>query len=233
MTPKQRAAEAALQMIRDNTVVGLGTGSTAELFIDALGAALRAGRLRGIRGVPTSARSEEQARKLGIPLVPLAEVGQVDIDVDGADEIDPRLDLIKGMGGALLREKIVAQNARQMVVIADAGKLVERLGTKSPLPVEVAMFEHEAQVQFLRTLGCEPSLRQNKDGSAYRTDNGNVIYDCRFIHGIEHPQTIEQALKSRAGIVETGLFLGITAALAVVADQSGNVRTIRSPHAGS
>jgi ribose 5-phosphate isomerase A len=232
MNPKQRAAEAALEMIANDTVVGLGTGSTAELFIDALGAAVRAGKLRGIRGVPTSARSEERARNLGIPIVSLAEVGQVDIDVDGADEIDPQMRLIKGMGGALLREKIVAQNAKRIIIVADATKLVDRLGTKSPLPVEVTTFEHAAHVPFLRTLGCEPSLRQNEDGSPSRTDNGNVIYDCRFFHGIEHPEAIERALTSRAGIVETGLFLGI-ATLALVADETGDIRTIHPPHADS
>jgi ribose 5-phosphate isomerase A len=223
MEPKQRVALAALDEIADNTVVGLGTGSTAALFIDALGASLREGRLRGIRGVPTSNRSADQARALGIPLVSLTQVARIDVTVDGADEIDPQLDLIKGLGGALLREKIVAQNSRQMIVIADASKLVPVLGTNQPLPVEVAPFEHAAQARFLGSLGCEPKLRRADDGSEFVTDNGNVIYDCRF-KSIERPAELEATLKSRAGIVETGLFIGI-ASVALVAGESG-VRTL-------
>jgi len=226
MDPKQRAARAALELITDNTVVGLGTGSTAALFIDALGAALRDGRLHGIRGIPTSERSADQARQQGIPLISLSQGTGIDITVDGADEIDPQLDLIKGLGGALLREKIVAQNSRQMVVIADQGKLVTALGTKQPLPIEVVPFEHEVQARFLKSLGCEPKLRRKDDGKEYITDNGNFIYDCRF-KSIERPAELEKTLKSRAGIVETGLFIGI-ASLALVADESG-VRTIARP----
>jgi ribose 5-phosphate isomerase A len=216
MNLKRRAAEAALDYLSNDTVVGLGTGSTAEFFIKWLGEALRSGRLRGIRGLPTSIQAETQARELGIPLVTFAEVKRADVDVDGADEIDPQLNLIKGLGGALLREKIVAQNSDRVIIIADASKRVARLGTKAPVPVEVAMFGHEAQGDFLSSLGCVPTLRRKPDGNLFITDNANVIYDCRF-SGIPDPTELESALKRRAGIVESGLFVGV-ASLALVAD---------------
>jgi len=223
MDPKQRAGEAAVEMITSGMVVGLGTGSTAEWFIRALAEALRNGKLRDVRGVPTSVRSDQLARELDVPVVSLADVRTIDVDVDGADEIDPALNLIKGLGGALLREKVVAQNSRRMVVVADATKLVEALGTRSPLPVEVAEFEHACHVPFLEMLGCRPTLRLGRNGAPFRTDNGNLIYDCRFIR-IDDAERLELSLKQRAGVVETGLFLGI-AHTAIVADEHG-VRTL-------
>ena len=219
MDPKQRAALAAVEMLTSGMVVGLGTGSTAEYFIRALGEAIRTGRFKSIRGVPTSTRSEQLARELSIPLVSLAQVDQIDVDVDGADEIDPKLDLIKGLGGALLREKIIAQNSRRMVVIADASKRVDVLGSRAPLPVEVVQFEHDAQARFLRTLGCTPTLRTGADGKPFVTDNGNVLYDCRFAR-IQDAEGLEAALQQRAGIVESGLFLDI-ADTAIIADADG------------
>ena len=156
MNPKQRAAEAALKYVESGMVVGLGTGSTADQFLQALARAIAAGKLTGIRGVPTSLQSERRARDLGIPLSTLAETPRCDVTIDGADEVDPNLDLIKGLGGALLREKVVAQNSAKLVIIADAGKVVERLGLRAMLPVEVARFAHEAHVPYLRGLGAEP-----------------------------------------------------------------------------
>jgi ribose 5-phosphate isomerase A len=217
MNPKQRAAEAALKYVESGMVVGLGTGSTADQFLQALARALTAGTLKNIRGVPTSVQSERRAAALGIPLSTLVETPRCDVTVDGADEVDPNLDLIKGLGGALLREKVVAQNSAKLVIIADAGKVVERLGLKAMLPVEVVQFAHEAQVPYIRGLGAEPMLRRLKDGSAFVTDNGNHIYDCRFENGIADPVKVEQSLKRRAGIVETGLFLKM-ADVAFVAD---------------
>jgi ribose 5-phosphate isomerase A len=219
MNPKQRAAEAALKYVRSGMVVGLGTGSTAEQFLLALAAALKAGTIRDIRGVPTSRQSERLAQSLGIPLAALAQCPQPDVTIDGADEVAPNLDLIKGLGGALLREKVVAQNSRQLVIIADSSKSVAKLGTHSMLPIEVVQFAHEVQEPFLRSLGTTPALRRGADGAPFVTDNGNYIYDCRFPSGIDNPQRLEAALRSRAGIVETGLFLGI-AAVALVADDS-------------
>lgn len=217
MNPKQRAAEAAMTFVQDGMIVGLGTGSTADFFLQALSQALRTGSLRDIHGVPTSLRSQHRAQELGIPLVCL-ESGRPDVTIDGADEVTPALELIKGLGGALLREKIVAQNSHHLVIIADVSKRVERLGTHSPLPVEVAEFAHPTHVRFLKDLGAAPTLRKAPDGAIFHTDNGNVIYDCRFPDGIEDAPKLQAALRARAGIVETGLFLDI-AAVALIADE--------------
>jgi ribose 5-phosphate isomerase A len=226
MNPKQRAAEAALELIQNGMVVGLGTGSTADFFLQALAAALHRGVLRDLRGVPTSLRSQQRSLELKIPLVELADAPHPDLTVDGADEVDDHLNLIKGLGGALLREKIVAQNSRKLVIIADASKRVHRLGTHAPLPVEVARFAHRAHEPFLRNLGCEPTLRTAPDGAPFQTDNDNYIYDCRFPRGIDHPEALEQALRHRAGIVETGLFLNLAAA-AFIADADQVIRLNR------
>jgi ribose 5-phosphate isomerase A len=217
MTPKQRAAEAAISFLKDGMVVGLGTGSTADYFLQALAGAIRDKKLRDIRGVPTSKQSQRRAEHLGIPLVNLAQHPLLDVTVDGADEVDPHMNLIKGLGGALLREKIVAQNSKLMIVIADTSKAVSALGTKSPLPVEVTVFGHELQEGFLRSLGANPVLRKTTD-AIYTTDNGNYIYDCHF-ERIEKPADLEHKLKQRAGIVETGLFIGM-AKVALIADEN-------------
>jgi ribose 5-phosphate isomerase A len=223
MNPKQRAAEAAMKFVRSGMIVGLGTGSTADQFLQALSSAIQAGTVRDIRGVPTSRQSERRAEALGIPLGTLAQFPRPDVTIDGADEVAPNLDLIKGLGGALLREKIVAQNSRQLVIIADASKSVTKLGTHSMLPVEVVPFAHEVQEAFLRSLGAMPALRRTADGTAFVTDNGNYIYDCRFPNGIDQPEALETSLRLRAGVVETGLFLGL-ATVALVADENGAVR---------
>jgi ribose 5-phosphate isomerase A len=226
MSPKQRAAEAALEFIESGMIVGIGTGSTAEFFIDALGAAWMAGKVRDIRGVPTSIASENRARQLGIPLITLADCSSIDVTVDGADEIDPALNLIKGLGGALLREKVVAQNSKKLIIIADSSKMVSKLGEKAALPVEVAKFGHEAQAKFLKGLGADPVLRM-KEAQPMVTDNENLIYDCRFAQAIKDPAALDRAIASRAGIVESGLFLNI-AAVALVADDRNVQRKTRS-----
>jgi ribose 5-phosphate isomerase A len=218
MNPKQRAAEAAMKFVQDGMIVGLGTGSTADQFLQALAVALKSGQIRNIRGVPTSRQSERRAEQLNIPLATLAQCPHPDVTIDGADEIAPNLDLIKGLGGALLREKIVAQNSVKLVIIADSSKSVGKLGTHSMLPVEVVPFAHEVQEAFLKSLGASPVLRQSADARPFLTDNGNYIYDCKFPAGIDRPDLLETALRSRAGIVATGLFLGI-AAIAMVADE--------------
>jgi ribose 5-phosphate isomerase A len=219
MNPKQRAAEASLKFVRDGMIVGLGTGSTADYFLQALAAALRDGRVKDVRGIPTSRQSERRAEHLGIPLTTLAQA-HPDVTIDGADEVDPRLNLIKGLGGALLREKIVAQNSGQLIIIADASKAVPKLGSKSPLPVEVAPFAHEVHVEFFKSLGAAPALRKSPDGAPYTTDNSNYIYDCTFAGGIDDPITLHAKLLSRAGVVETGLFVNM-ATVALIADESG------------
>ena len=218
MNPKQQAAEAALEEIRSGMIVGLGSGSTAELFIDVLGAALNANRFREIRGVATSVKSEERAGKLGIPVISLAEAKKIDVTVDGADEVDPKLNLIKGLGGALLREKIVAQNSKRLVIIVGDNKQVEVLGKGSRLPVEVVKFGHDSHDEFFRALGADPFIRSDNDNQPFVTDNGNYIYDCRF-KGIDQPAVLESSLRKRAGIVESGLFVAM-ANLVLVADST-------------
>ena len=219
MDPKQLAAQAALAYLHSGMVVGLGTGSTAKLFIDALAAALRSGTLRDIRTIPTSLRSEQQARELGIPIVTLAQCPLADITVDGADEVDPPLDLIKGLGGALLREKVVAQNSSRLLIVGDASKKVAYLGQHVPLPVEVARFAHESHAAFLRGLGAEPILRLADGHKPYVTDNGNFIYDCRFGR-IDDARGLESKLKTRAGIIESGLFVGLASVVLLATDQA-------------
>jgi len=219
MNPKQRASEAAMEFVHSDMVLGLGTGSTADFFLQALGAALKAGKLRDIRGVPTSLQSQRRAQELGIPLTSLAENPNPDLTVDGADEVTPELDLIKGLGGALLREKIVAQSSRRLVIVADSAKAVKKLGTKSMLPVEVAQFAYEIHDAFFKKLGAQAVLRRQPDGKLFVTDNGNFIYDCRFPNGIDDARKLEQTLRSHAGIVETGLFLGIASVALIAGDQ--------------
>jgi ribose 5-phosphate isomerase A len=223
MNAKQRAAEAALSYLQSNMIVGLGTGSTADFFLQALAAALKSGSLQSIRGVPTSKQSERRALELGIPLATLAQCPVIDVTVDGADEIAPDLDLIKGLGGALLREKVVAQNSRKLVIIADGGKVVAHLGEKSPLPVEVAVFGHEVQPAFLKTLGATPTLRRTPAGDVFVTDNGNYIYDCRFKR-IDDPMTIEAKLSARAGVVESGLFINLAQVVLIGKDDGVETR---------
>jgi ribose 5-phosphate isomerase A len=204
---KRAAGEAAYGEVRTGMAVGLGTGSTVHWFLEALGRGLSSGEVEDIRGVPTSRHTEGRCRELGIPLIELHEAGELDLAVDGADEVDPELELIKGMGGALLREKLVAGAARRFVVIVDEGKLVRRLGSLSPLPVEVVPFAWRTHLPFFRELGAEPVPRESADGDLYVTDNGNHIVDLSFPGAIEAPQEIEKALRSRPGIVASGLFL--------------------------
>ncbi|HST51203.1 MAG TPA: ribose-5-phosphate isomerase RpiA [Pyrinomonadaceae bacterium] len=216
MDAKQRAGERSVEFIEDGMTVGLGTGSTAYWVVERLGARVREG-LR-VRCVPTSRRTEEQARGLGIPLVTFSDVRQLDIAIDGADEIGPRLALIKGGGGALLREKLVATAARRFVVVADAGKRVEVLG-KFPLPVEVVPFAWEVTTRRVaEVLKVEPALRLDSSGDVYVTDNGNYILDCRCGE-IRDPEQTARELKMMTGVVECGLFVGM-ADLAVVATDS-------------
>ncbi len=175
--------------------------------------------------MPTSEQTTKRAAELNIPLTTLVKSPRVTVTVDGADEISPKLELIKGAGGALLREKIVAQSSDKLVIIADASKAVKKLGTKHALPVEVATFAHEATGKFFASLNCTATLRKKSDGSNYMTDNGNVIYDCQFPNGMDDPATLEAKLHARAGVVETGLFLGM-AKVALIADER-SVRVLK------
>jgi ribose 5-phosphate isomerase A len=217
----RRAAEA----VDSGMVLGLGSGSTVFFFLQALGRRLREGSVSRIVGVPTSRETEERARQMGIPLITLVDAGTVDLTVDGADEVDPALDLIKGMGGALLREKMVAQASRRFVIIVDDQKLVPRLGVRSPLPVEVAPFGWDSHLDFLRGLGADPALRTLPGGEPLFTDNGNHILDCIFPDGIPDPGELSRVLSQRAGVVEDGLFLGM--ADEVLVGAGGKVRTLK------
>ncbi len=217
---KRAAAEEALGLVRDGMVLGLGTGSTVRHLVDALAEALDDGRLKDIVGVPTSTRTEAQARSLGVPLAALDTHPTLDLTIDGADEVDPQLDLIKGLGAALLREKMVAQASQRLVIISDDSKLVERLGQKAPLPVEVVDWALDAQSAFLSGLGADVSLRVDRDGAPIRSDNGNVFLDARFEGGLPDPVELERALLYRAGVVDTGLFLGM-ADTAFIASEDG------------
>lgn len=221
---KRAAAARALESVRDGMVLGLGTGSTIRFFLDLLGDSVRAGGLSGVVGVPTSRRTAEIARGLGIRVSRLRAQPRLDLTVDGADEVDPRGDLIKGLGGALLREKIVAQASDRFIAIVDESKVVPRLGTRSPLPVEVTRFGSSRHMAFVAGLGAEVALRRTADGSRYVTSNGNYILDARFPDGIEDAVALDGALRARAGIVEHGLFLGMTTRALVAAP--GGVRTI-------
>ena len=218
MDAKQRAGFKAAEFVEDGMSVGLGTGSTAFWVVEGLGARVREEGLR-VRCVPTSRRTEEQARSLGLTLVSLGEVTELDLAIDGADEIGPDLALIKGGGGALLREKLVAGAARRFVVVADASKRVDVLG-RFPLPVEVVPFAWELTARRVAAVTrAEALLRRGEGGEAYLTDNGNYILDCRCGE-IPDPARTERELKALAGVVESGLFVGM-ADLAVVADEEG------------
>lgn len=202
---KEAAARASLRFIKDGQVVGLGTGSTAAYFIKLLAEQVKNG-LR-VRGIPTSDRSQQLAMNLGIPLTSLDECQEIAVTVDGADEVDSQLRLIKGGGGALLREKIVASATRQMVVVADASKRVQTLG-QFPLPVEVIKFAQALVAKRISALGAQVSLRQNGDGSPYLTDENNHILDCRFGE-IRDPDGLARELSEMPGVVEHGLFIGM------------------------
>lgn len=219
---KHEAAARALEFVSDGMKLGLGSGTTSEAFIELLGARVRGGL--NVVGVPTSEYIAQKARALGIALASLNDVAPLDLDIDGADEVDPDLNLIKGGGGALMREKIVAVSSKRMIVIVDGSKIVSRLGA-FPLPVEVLEFGHattaahlSAKIAELGYPGVPVSLRRKND-AVFRTDNGNVIYDCAF-GSIADPAALSMALSCLTGVVDHGLYVGV-ASTVVVARQSG------------
>ena len=220
---KRAAAESAAGLVEDGMIVGLGSGSTAAFAIDALGRRLKQG-LR-ITGIPTSDRTAAQAGAWGIPLSSLAEHPRVDIAIDGADEVEEKsLNLIKGRGGALLREKIVASASKRFVIIIHASKLVSRLAIHDPVPAEVVPFGWQATARRLSALGAKPVLRRDPNGEPFHSDGGNYIVDCTFEASVDAASLAEQ-LDHVVGVVEHGLFIGMTSEVHMA--DSGGVRILR------
>jgi len=223
---KRQAAEYAVQFVASGMVVGLGHGSTAIFAVRRVAELLRAGALRDLLAVPCSSQVEAEARRLGMPLTSLDQHHVIDVTIDGADEVSPGLDLIKGRGGALLHEKIVAQASRREITVVDESKLSPALGTRAPLPVEVVPFGWGAQAAWLESLGARVTPRRNDDGSMFQTDQANFILDCDF-GPIPKPAELADQLQARAGIAEHGLFLGL--ATDVIVAGAGGVRHLKRP----
>jgi ribose 5-phosphate isomerase A len=216
---KRLAAREAAELVEDGMAVGLGTGSTVAYLLPALAA-----RHLDIRCVATSTRTEADAAALGLRVEPFDRLDRLDLAIDGADEVDPRCDLIKGGGGALLREKAVERKAARLYIIVDHGKLSPRLGTRFALPVEVDQAAWQREAEALATQGCKPVLRQAADGP-YVTDNGNYILDCRFERGITDSHALAAALEARPAVRAHGLFLDMTTEVIVAAPEG--LRTLR------
>jgi ribose 5-phosphate isomerase A len=218
---KEVAARASLKYVHDGQIVGLGTGSTATIAIRLLGEKVRAGFK--IRGIPTSIASRDLATQLGIPLTTFDEVQQIDVTIDGADEFDPALNLIKGGGGAMLREKIVASASKQLVIVTDSSKQVPGLG-KFPLPLEVIGFAEPLIAKKVSELGAKVVRRQDASGKPYLTDEGHHILDCHFGQ-IPNPPALARTLSDMPGIVEHGLFVGLVSVLLMA--KAGEVEEFR------
>ena len=216
---KIEAGEYAVRFVESGMAVGLGTGSTAIHAVRRIGRLMQEGVLRDIAGFATSTATRREAEALGIPLLGEDLPCTLDVTIDGADEVDPALNVIKGGGGALLREKIVAQASRRLVIVVDESKLSRQLGVTWPVPLEVMRYGFTSQARFLESIGGEVRLRMSADGTPYVTDNGNWIVDCRF-GPIDDPAGLARMLECRAGIVEHGLFLGMATDL-VVAGANG------------
>jgi len=224
---KQASALRAIEYVKDGMVVGLGTGSTAYFVVEGLGARVAQGLK--IIGIPTSERTATQARSLNIPLATFAEYSRIDLTIDGADEVERgTLNLIKGLGGALLREKIVAAASRRLVIVVDQEKLVERLGEHTPVPVEVTQFGWQATAVALAKLGCIPERRYTAGEQPFVTDGGNHILDCRF-GPLTNPGEVERNIAMTVGAVESGLFVG-RSSMVVVASATG-VEVLTPPSA--
>lgn len=205
---KELAAFSAVDFVQSGMVIGLGHGSTANLAIRHLGKLIGEGELQDILAVPCSRDTGLKAMDAGIPLTTLEEHATIDLTIDGADEVDPQMNLIKGRGGALLRERIVAQAGAREIIIVDDSKVSPVIGTKSPVPVEVIPFGWTSQAVFLEKMGARVALRKKKDGEIFTTDEGNFIIDCRF-GPIDRPHDTADLLSRRAGIVAHGIWLGI------------------------
>ena len=219
MNLKEMAASQALNYLQDGMTLGLGTGSTIKYFIDLLGERCRNQQLKQIRIVPTSQTTAALAQQHGLTLVSLIDFPVLDLAVDGADEVDPQLNLIKGLGRALLREKIVEIYASRFIVIVDESKMVKRLG-RGPLPVEILPFEFLAHMRWLNSLGCRAELWLEEDGQPILTDNGNYLARCWFPNGIENASELSRRLNDHPGVIEHGLFLNMASDV-IIAGQDG------------
>ncbi len=222
-TLKQQVGETAAQLVESGMVIGLGTGSTAIFATRRIAQRLQAGDLRDISAIPTSLATEAAARELGLPLSTLERHPRIDLTIDGADEVDPAFNVIKGGGGALLREKIVAQASERLVIVVDESKLSDQLGANWAVPVEVFPFGWHSQAAFLRELGADVVLRKN-GADPFQTDQGNIILDCDF-GLIRDPAALDKTLQARAGIAEHGLFIDMARDV-IVADADG-IRHLR------
>ena len=216
---KRKAAERAVEFLKSGMVVGLGTGSTTRFALEIIGRGIEGGRLNDIVGIPSSLHTEKLANEFAIPLTALEQNPEIDITIDGADEVDPQLNLIKGGGGALLREKVLAQASHRNVIIVDESKLSHQLGTRWPVPIEVIPFAWKVEANYLKSLGACVTLRKKKDGEIFTTDQDNFILDCDF-GPIENTDQLTIQISQRAGILEHGLFLGL-ATNVIVAGKDG------------
>ncbi|HKV51443.1 MAG TPA: ribose 5-phosphate isomerase A [Gemmatimonadaceae bacterium] len=220
---KRDAAVRAVEAVRSGDVVGLGTGSTAAFAIEELGRRIAAGALRDIVGIPTSNASHHLALEWGVPLTTLERHPKLDVTIDGADEIDPVGRVLKGGGGALLREKIVATRSARWILVIDQSKLVPHLGARYPLPVEVVTFGWQAHEDALRAMGADCALRVGDGEHPFVTDEGHYVIDARFPNGIADPEAMHRELRARPGVVDTGLFLGLSSEIVVGVESRGSV----------
>ena len=218
---KRNAAEEAVKYVENGMIVGLGTGSTAKIAVDLIGAKLNDDFQ--IVGMPTSIRTKLQAEELGIELIEIDETDSIDLAIDGADEVSPDMSLIKGLGGALLREKKVEKKAKELIIIIDEGKLVQKLG-RGELPVEVCSNDYEKVGSKIEKLGCETKLRIEDNGEIFVTDNKNYIYHCKFPNGIDNPRAIDKKLMNIDGVKDTGLFIDM--ATKIIVGSKNNVKIL-------
>ena len=217
---KRNAAEEAVKFVKDGMIVGLGTGSTAKIAVDLIGEKLS--KDFKIKGMPTSIKTKLQAEKLGIELIDIDELNVIDLAIDGADEVAPDMSLIKGLGGALLREKKVEKKAKELIIIVDENKMVGKLG-RGELPIEVRSEDHEATATEIENIGCEAKLRLDDNGEIFVTDNKNYIYHCLFPNGIENPKEMDKKLQCINGVRDTGLFINMATKIIIGNDEGTRI----------
>jgi ribose 5-phosphate isomerase A len=215
---KKKAAEKACEFIQDGMIIGMGSGSTTMYALERIGELIRGGHLKKVIGIPSSLNTAKLAGKFGIPLTDFKNHAQIDLTLDGADEVDHNLNMIKGGGGAHLREKIVFQASKRNIVVVDKSKLSQKLGSKRPVPIEILPFAVEVESQFLESIGAKINLRKIEDGNPYLTDQQNLIIDASF-GIIEKPDELDSLLNSRAGIMAHGLFIGMASEVIVAGEE--------------